>query len=979
MNNELKNIFNNSATMIEDFIKGKEDRTGKKIPFEKLNEHNLFNAIMDDSLMDIKNAFPDNYNEYVKEFRDEIEKYFTEIKTAEPAAIDYYVLSNWLKNSRKIYEESRFNGYKKHLREKNEGHDINQLDAETELILNSCHSPRIEGSWDRRGLVYGHVQSGKTANYVGLINRALDHGYKIIIVLTGMTEDLRRQTQERIDDGIVWRRTLQKDIIRQGTNRENDLSKREEVRLSSDYSYKDKSIWVIKKNKTVLDNLIRWINSQIIKQGGNKLENVPVLIIDDEADNASIQSLSKKEYLEWEEAVDLGNKEEEDLTEEEKTKLNDSRTKIKAAINTRIRAIMSLISQKTFVAYTATPYNIIVQDYEDIDREVLIGKGDSQLKIDIDAGDLFPEHFIIPIKPGDIYVGIDRIFNTNNDKNIPVKVNIDLDERYKGEDYEHIFPTKRGLEYIFEEIPKSLKDAILFFLVSIVIKKYRGMKGFSTMLIHTSHLTVKVDYVADKVDKYLEYIKSELKMDGDQLIIDINSILIDLKTKSKHKLFKTYFSGKYIFPESISKQDIINTIEDPKNMLDVIAYHSSKSDTDLKRDLNYDDKIKDKSNYIVVGGNRLSRGLTLKGLTTSYFVRSSTRQDSLYQMGRWFGYRPNYEDLIRIFLPSDHIFWFESIFEQEQHLRDDFEKNNNRETLPKHAIIKLALFTLENDQFVKRPELRKKFPYVCDPNKTRKTIEQSLSHYGVKVTNIIQDKREIQDSNFEKVINFFEDLYSTNKDRLFNNELSKDKTHNVSFSNIDSIKVINFLKTYKTHPIEQAEMESFIEYASLNMDKVNGWSVSLVNRKSNNPFEPEIDISRYYQSEVKELLKIVTRNPKDIIDRKTSNDLKGFRFLDGGTIDTHFDLLENKSFDEIKDNYDSSIDDPISREDFNKKERNKLLKPLLLIIPVEYEYKDEEKPKIKFPLLYIYYPMINDGKKVKYIYRKKNTMNETSS
>ena len=137
--------------------------------------------------------------------------------------------------------------------------------------------------------MYGHVQSGKTSNYVGLINRALDHGYKIIIVLTGMTEDLRRQTQDRINNGVV-QLTAKSERYKPVTNIEQDLSTQSDLQLKSLVTYEDRSVWKIQKNKTVLENLIKWLDFQRINQGEDKLKDTPVLIIDDEADNASIQS-----------------------------------------------------------------------------------------------------------------------------------------------------------------------------------------------------------------------------------------------------------------------------------------------------------------------------------------------------------------------------------------------------------------------------------------------------------------------------------------------------------------------------------------------------------------------------------------------------------------------------------------------------------------------------------------------------------------
>src|SRR3546814_7333406 len=80
---------------------------------------------------------------------------------------------------------------------------VDALDASTDAILEQLEDPERKGIWDRRGLVVGHVQSGKTGNYTGLICKAADAGYKIIIVLAGLHNNLRSQTQMRLDEGFL--------------------------------------------------------------------------------------------------------------------------------------------------------------------------------------------------------------------------------------------------------------------------------------------------------------------------------------------------------------------------------------------------------------------------------------------------------------------------------------------------------------------------------------------------------------------------------------------------------------------------------------------------------------------------------------------------------------------------------------------------------------------------------------------------------
>ena len=308
---------------------------------------------------DVKNNF--SHQDLLNYLKESFKKVDPTVSIAESDELE-----SWLDSSSRISKEKRFNNYKAYLDSEGKGTIVNAMDADTYKILDSCHNPKIlNREWDRRGLVYGHVQSGKTANYIGLINRAFDAGYQIVIVLTGMTEDLRRQTQERIDSGVVGH-SFQKPMgislihpdewnqlekIIPATSINKDLKKRDDI--ANLLSVKEKSIWVIKKNKSVLENLILWLDKQRFNSDGSeneKIHNVPFLIIDDEADNASIQSLSKKDYEEWEEAIDL--EDLENLNEEQEAKLEVAKKNIIRAINRNIRVALSLMSHKTFVAYT---------------------------------------------------------------------------------------------------------------------------------------------------------------------------------------------------------------------------------------------------------------------------------------------------------------------------------------------------------------------------------------------------------------------------------------------------------------------------------------------------------------------------------------------------------------------------------------------------------------------------------------------------
>lgn len=968
-------IFHNSIKLIENQLK--EHGIEKD---ESMFENNLIKKLLDHdwSLLEALKA-EELKNEGVgkKEFLKKIGEHFFTKEEIHTNIYDYE-LPDWLNDSKNTCEELRFKSYKNQLIEKNMGGIVEQLDSDLNFILNKCHSPHVKGKWDRRGLVYGHVQSGKTANYVGLINRAFDHGYKIIIVLTGMTEDLRKQTQARVDQGVRQRIRKGNDKVNRGTNPgETVTTSRKSTLMSGDLgrrtlnaqlhniSHRDKSIWVIKKNKTVLESLIVWFYEQIQKQGGNTLVNCPVLIIDDEADNASIQSLTTKEVEEWEEALKLRKKDEVDLSDTEKETLRIAQEEnVIKAINRNIRVLLSLIDQKTFVGYTATPYNIVVQESEDIDHLITIKHPIHKTEIDlkITAPDLFPEHFIVPINPGKPYLGIERLFNEDDNKNIPAVIN--LDEEYD-EDYELIFPTKRGEEYDFVDLPKSLKDSIYYYIVSIIIKNHRNIIQHNTMLIHTSHLTKNADYVANEVSEFISEIREAAVAADENILLKMSEVLSLIKINSSNKLYKDYFNLKPLFPDSITFQDILDVVRPIKNSFEVISYHSSR-DSKLKHkfhDINYGEKKADDgegkkfTNYIVIGGNRLSRGLTLEGLIVSYFIRSSTRQDSLYQMGRWFGYRIGYEDLVRIMMPNDHILWYNSIYRLEMTLRNDFESYNDPEApqMPRNALIKLS-YEINIEQL----QSNKKFPSICDPSKLKKTRVGTVSHEGSKYISSVWLTKKISINNLKATYKLFDGLYKNEKDKLFDNETLPDKWkekkshNNISFTKIPQKYILEFFKDFNFHPDIFSDVKSFVEFIEKNENKVNNWSVSLVNKGTQGEENP-YDISKFNRGNNN--LLFVERNSKKNKNLDNQGGYKINPIIDANGKDTSFDIINNDNVGEFN-MYSNNIYNKYRKESKN---------PLMVIYPSKTKYKDE---KIEHPLIYLYYPRIEGLKKVKYIIKK---------
>ncbi|MCY4187678.1 MAG: hypothetical protein OXD30_04265, partial [Bryobacterales bacterium] len=270
----------------------------------------------------------------------------------------------------------------------------------TDRILALLENPAKAGQWDRRGMVMGHVQSGKTANYTGLVCKAADAGYKVIVIIAGIHNNLRNQTQRRIDEGFIGRASTGRlgakvpaltlvgvgrfDSRRQPnsfTTSQRDFNKMIADSISIPLqNLVQPVVFVIKKNSSTLRNLIEWLAAQNARHG-TKTVREPMLLIDDEADNASINIKHEQDEI--------------------------------STINHQIRELLALFDRKCYVAYTATPFANIFID-PDSEDEML-------------SHDLFPRDFIVSLDPPDNYFGATRVFSDETKSIVwPIDDNADL-------------------------------------------------------------------------------------------------------------------------------------------------------------------------------------------------------------------------------------------------------------------------------------------------------------------------------------------------------------------------------------------------------------------------------------------------------------------------------------------------------------------------------------------------------------------------
>lgn len=658
------------------------------------------------------------------------EKIFTEIeykfkiKHSEGEAIfdDYDNIIDWY-NNQNVEDPFFWNRYRQYLIEKSsiDINSINLMDMKTlPELLNCLGNPKeeFEGKKLRKGLIIGDVQSGKTATYIGMITKAADAGYKVVILLAGITESLRQQTQERVDEGIVGFTT--KKIgrnVRSGkvgvgidnqpmratsfTSCVSDFVANADKIATTLESHKSLVIFVIKKNVSVLQKLFNWLKDYNLDPVKGYVDQ-PMLLIDDEADNASVNT-------------------KKDETDPTKT-------------NKLIRNICNLFKNATYVGFTATPFANVFIDPDSVDS--------------MKQADLFPEHFIYILPTPSTYIGANKIFYNNGIYHGNLRYIEDIDEPdYDSDEYKDA--KMYDPEYLNEgpfyykhlkewhgTLPKSLHDAILCFFIANTVRDLRGdIEKPRSMLVNMSRF-VKVqkyikEYVVNEKSNFLAKIKYDFNDDN-------NHNKIQPLYKELEELWKKHFSNvKDISFERVANKDNLISAVDP---IEVMVVNGGKSSGKL------DYKLNKGLRAIAVGGLALSRGLTLEGLLVSYFYRNTSTFDVLMQMGRWFGYRPHYSDLFQIWISRLSADWYEEVAKASQELKDDIKEMFEQRLTPKDFGIKVRDYS-DDLQITASNKMRNSFSW------------NQLTYYG----NIIDTpyiSRNIQQNkdNWQAVKNFTADL-----------------------------------------------------------------------------------------------------------------------------------------------------------------------------------------------------------------------------
>ncbi len=584
----------------------------------------------------------------------------------------------WLKDKKGAIDWQLWQRYASHLKTKSASFNTEDLDDITDKILDKCADPNSPGPWDRRGMVVGNVQSGKTSNYTGLINKAADAGYKMIIVIAGIHNTLRKQTQERIDEGFIGRNSAQllKRVKAQSmgvgeypadvdvysytsSDEKGDFNRAAATRLNVPINGSNPTVLVIKKNKSILENLILWLaqSAQKNADGDHKIYDVPVLVIDDEADSASVNSGTE----------------------------DDVKT-----VNRYIRVLLNLFDRNAFIGYTATPYaNLFIPSSWNLELRTTIGGESFRI-----GEDLFPRDFIINIHPPSNYIGATEVFGHGEAGNEVVPDPLPIIRNAL--DQEPHFPariTKENKDQLPEGLPASLKRAIQSFILTCALRRLRNQADkHNSMLVHVALRVAWIDRIARLVNETLHDYRNQIQLNTGPLLRDLEQLFAeDFADTTRTVLGNLKYNDPAIKPATWGavKAELATAV----SKIQVRAVHGQRKLQDLEyksiEELNYEEYEGSGLSVIAVGGNKLARGLTLEGLSVSYYLRTTRMYDSLMQMGRWFGYRPGYVDLCRLFTTPELKRWYEHVAMATDEMRADFDVMASQNKTPEQFQIKV--------------------------------------------------------------------------------------------------------------------------------------------------------------------------------------------------------------------------------------------------------------------------------------------------
>ncbi|WP_144672864.1 Z1 domain-containing protein [Arthrobacter sp. U41] len=657
--------------------------------------------------------------------------------------------------------------------------EVNSLHKESDLVLSHIEDPLLidptgkPAPFDVRGLVLGYVQSGKTANFTAVVAKAADRGYKLVIVLSGIHNSLRQQTQIRLDrelglvdgpDSVGYPMPAQEWWGITSSEEGGDFKP---ATNPGPLAQGSRGLMVVKKNATVLRRLAKWLE--------RVPADTPTLIIDDEADQASINTSTPLT-------------EQTDLTADDVDETSDANEIDPSTINGLIREITNKFRRVSYVAYTATPF-----------ANVLI---DPDASTAAHGRDLFPSEFIISLSRPATYFGASRFFGNGEESNGQSKLNV---IRFiPDNEVASLAPPPSMARLWKPTVSASLMAALLNWILASAANDYRNGTQLSSMLIHTSSSIQK---------------QNDLKT----ALVGQFAELVNEWTYSREKLSQTLrlmWEEDFVptsadfnrFPP-ISYDALLPGIDHllgSRTPVKVLALNSSSQDM-----LDYDADPHQK--LILVGGNRLSRGLTLENLLVSFYVRSSAAYDTLLQMGRWFGYRGKYADLTRLWTSEEIFEKFKHLSLVEDDLRDEIGTYAARGLTPLDMAPKIRA----------HPAM-----LVTARNRMGTGSHVKLSYSGqlIQTIHFDLDSAELLDQNLSLTSQFFNHLDAP----------STIQDGRPLWVNVPASYIVPFLQRFQAaqgnEGFDMANLSNYVLLQAQRADELTNWTVAIAGNANPDPY-----------------------------------------------------------------------------------------------------------------------------------------------
>lgn len=651
---------------------------------------------------------------------------------------------------------------------------IRSIDEITDRILGQLVPPSTT-QFDIRGLVLGYVQSGKTANYTALIAKAADVGYRLIVVLSGIDNGLRRQTQIRLNRELVGYSDGRPGAVRlapmglrwhQFTTEDFDGDFRPGYANYAALQGTQPVLLVIKKNGPVLRRLHAWLDAA----PEDVRRTLPVLIIDDEADLASVDT---RGTYQTNDAV---------IPEDYEPP---------SVINRLIRELLNKFQRRAYVAYTATPFANILIPHDTIDPTV--------------ENDLYPKDFIVDLPKPSGYFGAEELFGRFDRATEEEVGGLNILRDISEADQEEL---DEGL------LPDSLELAIIDFVLAGSARGQRGDGNApATMLIHVSQRILDQFDIAAKVTQRFSELKDEWRYYRPR------GIRQRLRQRWEDE-FRSVIRSSHVDRDVTFEQVEPFIVHFFESVLVKVINSATGDILDYEREPGL--------KAIAIGGNRLSRGLTLEGLLVSYFVRRSTMYDTLLQMGRWFGFRENYEDLTRIYMPLDLAGWFSDLALVEHELRQDIQVYEAQDLTP----IQLGTRILQHPGMLVTSRAKQRYA-------RRITVEQS---YSGKVVQTIRfpfqrtaELATLLDNNISATGEFLHGL----------GEPLRGYGQGFLWQNVSGESIVNFLRNYRVDAgVRNLSLPLICDYIERQRElgELQNWTVAVKGREAHEPLLRDIDL-----------------------------------------------------------------------------------------------------------------------------------------